>query len=101
VLNLRRGCAGSHPTTGELLVHGRRGKGFARRPSTNGGDDAEARTWVVVKPVHDAITMLEALSWSDLLFPPSLLRTGNRRTAPRPAARPPGSLRTSTRSSPG
>jgi hypothetical protein len=68
------------PATGELVVHGRRGKGFDREPLPTDGIP-EARPWVVVKPVHDAIAMLEAICNSNLLFPPSLLRTGNRRTA--------------------
>jgi len=82
-LSLRRGCSSIHPTTGELLVYGRRSKGFDREPFASGEtkDQPEARPWVVVKPVHDAITMLEDIGWTDLLIPPSLLRTGNRRTA--------------------
>jgi hypothetical protein len=83
VLTLRRGCTSQHPSTGELLVHGRRSKGFDRDPLPRGGSERAdgTRPWVVVKPVHDAIAMLEALTSGDALFPPSLLRPGNRLTA--------------------
>jgi hypothetical protein len=66
VVALRRGCRGTDPETGELLVHGRRGKGYDRTPL----DPVDpTRPWVTVQPVHDAVAMLEALHNADLLWP--------------------------------
>lgn len=72
VLNLRRGCTRQDETTGQLLVAGRYGKGPARTHRPTLGDDPWERTWVVVRPVHHAITMLEQLSDAPFLFPSSL-----------------------------
>jgi integrase len=74
VLNLRRGCAATDQATGELLVLGRHGKGHDRHPAS--GDDEPSRPWVVVQPVHAAITMLESVTPGPLLFPPSQARPG-------------------------
>ena len=71
-LNLRRGCAHRDETTGQLLVAGRYGKGPARTPRPTLGDDPWGRTWVVVRPVHQAITLLEQLTDAPFLFPSSL-----------------------------
>lgn len=77
VLNLRRGCTGTDQATGELLVLGRSGKGHDRRPAD--GDTGPGRPWVVVQPVHTAITILESVTSGPLLFPPSQSRPGLRR----------------------
>jgi integrase len=70
-LNLRLGCRDTDPDTGELLLVGRRGKGRGRTPSAGAdlADDVLARPWVVVRPVHDAVALLELLSPHTLLFP--------------------------------
>lgn len=70
VLNLPRGCRGTDPETGELLLTGRRGKGFDRSPLAPDIAD-DTRPWVVVEPVHAAIAMLESLGEYRLLFPAS------------------------------
>ena len=80
VLNLRRGCAGRDEATGELLVHGRLGKGHDRLPAPD-GETSPQRPWVVVTPVHTAIAVLEQIAGGELLFPASLARPGSRRTA--------------------
>ena len=69
VLNLPRGCRGTDEQTGELLVYGRRGKGYDRSPLAGGADPG--RPWVAVAPVHAAIGLLEELSDGPLLFPAS------------------------------
>jgi integrase len=74
VLNLRRGCAGADQATGELLVHGRPGKGHDRNPAA--ADTPADRPWVVVQPVHSAITLLESVTPGPLLFPASTTRPG-------------------------
>ena len=87
-LNLRRGCASQQPDTGQLIVTGRYGKGHARAPHP--GDDEHdpwARAWVVVRPVHQAIEILERLSDSPFLFPASLTCAHTRRPADRNARR--------------
>ncbi len=73
-LNLHRGCADIDQATGELLVRGRPGKGHDREPSTS-TDPEPDRPWVVVQPVHTAITLLESIT------PP---RPARRRPAIRP-----------------
>jgi hypothetical protein len=84
VLNLRRGCRGVDPATGELTVSGRAGKGHDRHPSA---DDAhERRPWTVVEPVHTAISMLESLGDQTLLFAADTLRASPSR-APESSAR--------------
>lgn len=70
VLTLPQGCAGNDPRTGELLVHGRRGKGYDRSPLTPGQAEPD-RPWVVVAPVHTAVQMLENLADFPFLFPAS------------------------------
>lgn len=87
-LNLRRGCASEHSDTGQLLVNGRYGKGHGRAPRPDDGEqDPWARAWVVVRPVHQAIQILERLSESPLLFPASLTCAHARRPADRNARR--------------
>ncbi|GAA1461743.1 hypothetical protein GCM10009603_27880 [Nocardiopsis exhalans] len=71
VLNLRRGCRGTDPATGELQISGRRGKGRGRSAA-----EQQTRTWTVVEPVHAAIAVLETLTDGDLLFPASPGRAG-------------------------
>jgi integrase len=80
VLNLRRGCADTDPTTAELLIRGRLGKGHDRLPATE-SDPQPDRPWVVVQPVHTAIAVLERLTALPFLFPASAARPGNRRRA--------------------
>lgn len=80
-LNLRRGCATVHPATGELMVNGHPGKGTGTEPPPGtpaGSAGADARSWVVVRPVHTAIAMLESITRGDLLFPAGLRRAGSR-----------------------
>lgn len=80
VLALRRGCRAVDEETGELLIQGRRGKGFDRTPL----DPVDPkRPWVTVQPVHDTIAMLESLHDADLLFPASLRMNTRRATAVR------------------
>ncbi|CAG7603319.1 integrase [Streptomyces bryophytorum] len=75
VLSLRRGCRGTDEATGQLVVHGHRGKGYDRAPDTP--DRVEpARPWVVVDAVHDAIALLESLHDQPYLFP-AQLRAGS------------------------
>ncbi|MEU2992880.1 integrase [Streptomyces sp. NPDC001758] len=74
VLNLRPGCRDIDEETGELLIVGRRGKGYDRAslpelPETE--EEADQRLWVVVAPVHDAIALLESLGDYPFLFPAS------------------------------
>lgn len=75
VLNLRRGCRGTDPDTGELLVNGRPGKGRFRTTLSA----IDGRSWTVVAPVHAALAMLEQVSESELLFPASLTASQARR----------------------
>ncbi|WP_198145494.1 integrase [Frankia sp. EAN1pec] len=69
VLNLPHGCRDSDPRTGELLLRGRRGKGYDRGPLTRHAEPG--RPWVVVTPVHSAVEMLENLADFPFLFPAS------------------------------
>jgi len=87
VLNLRRGSTRQDETTGQLLVAGRHGKGHARTPRFTLGDDPWERTWVVVRPVHQAITLLEQLTDAPFLFPSSLHKPHAIRPADRHARR--------------
>ncbi|MEU2248524.1 integrase [Streptomyces sp. NPDC019224] len=81
-LNLQRGCSRRDEATGQLLVDGRRGKGAGRQPRIEeADDDMWGRSWVVVQPVHDAISMLEALSSSPFLFPSSFVSAQTSRPA--------------------
>nr|WP_205123825.1 integrase SAM domain protein [Streptomyces sp. ST1020] len=75
VLALRRGCRAVDEETGELLIQGRRGKGFDRTPLD---PVAPNRPWVTVQPVRDTIAMLESLHDADLLFPASLRKKTRR-----------------------
>lgn len=80
VLNLRRGCRDADEETGELLVHGFRGKGFDRAPDQP--DLSEPlRPWVVVDVVHAAVALLEELHDLPLLFPSSLTNAHDQRPA--------------------
>lgn len=80
VLNIRRGCRDTDEATGELLVHGFRGKGFDRVPDKP--DVSEPlRPWVVVDVVHAAIGLLEELHDLPLLFPSSLTNAHDQRPA--------------------
>ncbi len=88
VLNLRRGCASQDEATGQLLVVGRYGKGTARAPRPTVGDDPWGRSWVVVRPVHQAMALLEQLSDSPFVFPASLLKPHQLRPAEHHARRP-------------
>lgn len=69
-LNLARGCRDTDPETGELLVRGRRGKGFDRTPYAPAAADP-GRAWTVVTSVHTAIALLEDLADGPFLFPAS------------------------------
>ncbi|MEU3175273.1 MULTISPECIES: hypothetical protein [unclassified Streptomyces] len=78
VSNLRRGCRAEDPDSGELLLLGHRGKGHdrtaaeSRRPAS--------RPWAVVRPVHQAIDLLETLHATELLFPTRLPGSSGRRS---------------------
>ncbi|MEV7406732.1 integrase [Streptomyces althioticus] len=80
VLNLRRGCRDTDEETGELLVHGFRGKGFNRVPDQPDASEP-LRPWVVVDVVHAAIGLLEELHDLPLLFPSSLISAHGERPA--------------------
>ncbi len=80
VLNLPRGCRGADEETGELLVRGRRGKGYDRSPLP-GDTHSPHRPWVVAAPVHAAVGLLEELSDGPLLFPASLIHAHRARPA--------------------
>ncbi|MGW1976615.1 integrase [Streptomyces sp. NPDC001889] len=80
VLNLRRGCRDTDEATGELLVHGFRGKGFDRVPDQPGITEPQ-RPWVVVDVVHAAIALQEHLHDLPLLFPASLTSAHTKRPA--------------------
>ncbi|MFI1191631.1 integrase [Streptomyces californicus] len=76
VLNLRPGCRDTDEETGELLIVGRRGKGYDRaslREMPEPEEEADQRPWVVVAPVHDAIALLESLGDYPFLFPASFI----------------------------
>jgi integrase len=87
VLNLRLGCSRRDESTGQFLVTGRYGKATARTPRPDVGQDTWGRSWVVVQPVHAAITLLEELSDSPFLFPASLTRAHTIRPASQHARR--------------
>ncbi|MEU1941975.1 integrase [Streptomyces sp. NPDC020125] len=74
VLSLRRGCRDTDAVTGQLVVHGHRGKGYDRAPDTPDVSEP-TRPWVVVGVVHEAIALLESLHDQPHLFP-AQLRTG-------------------------
>ncbi|MCX5583438.1 hypothetical protein [Streptomyces erythrochromogenes] len=69
VLNLRPGCREVDEETGELLMVGRRGKGFDRASLLPEEAKEDQRPWVVVAPVHAAITLLESFGDYPFLFP--------------------------------
>ncbi|MFG2235935.1 integrase [Streptomyces sp. NPDC048723] len=71
VLNLRPGCREVDEETGELLMVGRRGKGFDRASLLPEEAKEDQRAWVVVAPVHAAITLLEGFGDYPFLFPAS------------------------------
>ncbi len=71
VLSLRRGCRSTDEATGQLLVNGRRGKGYDRAPDAPETSEP-LRPWLVVAPVHDAIALLESLHDKPYLFPAQL-----------------------------
>ncbi|WP_405364847.1 integrase [Kitasatospora sp. NBC_00039] len=71
VLNLRPGCREVDEETGELLMVGRRGKGFDRASLLPEEVTEDQRPWVVVAPVHAAIALLESLGDYPFLFPAS------------------------------
>ncbi|MFC8438203.1 site-specific integrase [Streptomyces griseoincarnatus] len=70
VSNLRRGCRAQDDDSEELLLLGHRGKGYDRDAAET--QKPAARPWAVVRPVHQAITLLESLHDTDLLFPARL-----------------------------
>ncbi|MFE3525149.1 hypothetical protein ACFXOD_26645 [Streptomyces sp. NPDC059161] len=73
-------CRDTDEATGELLVHGFRGKGFDRVPDQP--DVSEPlRPWVVVDVVHATIGLLEDLHDLPLLFPSSLTNAHDERPA--------------------
>ncbi|MEU9756958.1 integrase, partial [Streptomyces althioticus] len=74
------GCRDTDEETGELLVHGFRGKGFNRVPDQPDASEP-LRPWVVVDVVHAAIGLLEELHDLPLLFPSSLISAHGERPA--------------------
>jgi hypothetical protein len=76
VLSLRRGCIRHDPAAGLWLMRGRKWKG-AVDESGDKKPEGEERTdpWVVVRPVADAVSVLERLHDRDLLFPTTLFDT--------------------------
>ncbi len=66
------------PDSGELLLLGHRGKGHDRTAAESRGP--ASRPWAVVRPVHQAIALLETLHATDLLFPTRLPGTGGRKS---------------------
>ncbi|MFD5441837.1 hypothetical protein [Streptomyces tendae] len=70
VVNLRRGCRAEDADSGELLLLGHRGKGYDRDAAET--QRPAARPWAVVRPVHQAIALLESLHETELLFPTRL-----------------------------
>jgi integrase len=71
VLNLRPGCREVDEETEELLMVGRRGKGFDRASLRPEEAKEDQRPWVVVAPVHAAIALLESFGDYPFLFPAS------------------------------
>ncbi|MFF6829074.1 site-specific integrase [Streptomyces longwoodensis] len=69
-VNLRRGCRAQDADSGELLLLGHRGKGYDRDAAET--QKPPARPWAVVRPVHQAIALLESLHEGELLFPTRL-----------------------------
>ncbi|MFI7235654.1 site-specific integrase [Streptomyces cyaneofuscatus] len=78
VVNLRRGCRAEDPDSGELLLLGHRGKGHDRTAAES--QRPASRPWAVVRPVHQAIGLLETLHASDLLFPTRLPGSSGRKS---------------------
>ncbi|WP_055469080.1 hypothetical protein [Streptomyces ardesiacus] len=79
VLNLRPGCRAADKETGELLIVGRRGKGYDRASLPEAETPTDQRPWVVVAPVHDAIALLESLGDYSFLFPASFTNPHTKR----------------------
>ncbi|WP_405386235.1 site-specific integrase [Streptomyces sp. NBC_01102] len=78
VSNLRRDCRAEDPDSGELLVLGHRGKGHNRTAAES--HRPASRPWAVVRPVHQAIDLLETLHATDLLFPTRLPGSSGRKS---------------------
>ncbi|WP_424921737.1 site-specific integrase [Streptomyces sp. wa1] len=78
VANLRRGCRAEDPDSGELLLLGHRGKGHDRTAAES--QRPASRPWAVVRPVHQAIDLLETLHTTDLLFPTRLPSSSGRKS---------------------
>ncbi|QSE87723.1 integrase SAM domain protein (plasmid) [Rhodococcus pseudokoreensis] len=76
VLKLRRGCL-SEDEAGQLTLIGYASKGPDSTGTGTGPNDGE-RAWAVVSVVGTAVTMLESLTESQLLFPPSPKRKSSR-----------------------
>ena len=76
VLALRRGCVTRDPVTGLWLMQGRKWKGAVDENGNKRPEGEErADPWVVVKPVADAVAVLERLHDRPLLFPAALFDT--------------------------
>jgi integrase len=78
VLKLQRGCAG-HDEQGQPVLLGDPSKGPGRTPGPRAEDAATARCWAVVALVAQAVTVLESLSESRMLFPSSWSHPGTSR----------------------
>lgn len=73
VLALQRGCCAPAPTGG-FTIHGRTFKSaIAKGRAVPAGIDRE-HPWRAIQPVADAITAMEALHDSPIIFPSSLFR---------------------------
>ncbi|MCX5129430.1 hypothetical protein [Streptomyces sp. NBC_00347] len=95
VLQLRRGCL-RQDNDGALVLIGRRSKGPGRFPAAD-IDETEERPWAVVSAVSPAVEMLESLSDTEMLFPPSRQRTTTVRTR-RNMSKPSGTMNDDLRS---
>jgi integrase len=76
VLALRRGCVHHDSAAGLWLLRGRKWKGAVDADGAKLPEGEErADPWVVVKPVADAVAVLERLHDRPLLFPTTLFDT--------------------------
>ncbi|MGH3193066.1 MAG: hypothetical protein ACRDPY_34665 [Streptosporangiaceae bacterium] len=76
VLALRRGCVSRDPVSGLWLTQGRKWKGAVDENGDKRPEGEErADPWVVVKPVADAVAVLERLHDRPLLFPAAAFDT--------------------------